>query len=40
MCTRTLRIDCENENIYSEDMQVCFTENPESFIYGASIYKQ
>ena len=40
ICPRTLRMDRGNENTYCEDQQVIFTENPESFIYGASIHNQ
>ena len=40
ICPRILRMDRGNENIYCEDLQVFFTRNPESFIYGASIHSQ
>ena len=40
MCPETLRIDRGNENIYCEDLQDFFTENPESSIYCASIHNQ
>ena len=33
-------MDRENENIYCKDLQVFFTGNPESFIYGSSIQDQ
>ena len=33
-------MDRGNENIYCEGLQVFFTGNPESFIYGASIHNQ
>ena len=40
VCPRYLRMDCGDENIYYEYLQVFFNENPESFIYSASIHNQ
>ena len=40
MCPRTLRMDRGNENSYCEDLQVFFTENPESFTNAASIHNK
>ena len=40
MCPRTLRMDHRNENIYCEDLQGFFTENPANLIYGAFIHNQ
>ena len=37
---RLLRMDKGTENIYLEDLQVLFTDNVESFTYGASVRNQ
>ena len=37
---RLLRMDKGTENIYLEDLQVLFTDNVESFRYGASVRNQ
>ena len=37
---KLLRIDKVTENIYLEDLHVLFTDNVESFRYGASLRNQ